>query len=31
MGEAGRERAVEQFSWAGVANRTIAVYESVVG
>jgi glycogen synthase len=31
MGEAGRERAVEQFSWAGVANRTIAVYEAVVG
>ncbi len=31
MGEAGRHRAVEQFSWAGVADRTVAVYEAVVG
>ena len=30
MGEAGRQRAVEQFSWAGVADRTVAVYEAVV-
>jgi starch synthase len=31
MGEAGRERAIDQFSWGGVANRTLAVYEAVVG
>ena len=31
MGEAGRQRAVEQFSWSGVADRTLAVYEAVVG
>lgn len=31
MGEAGRERAVEQFSWAQAANRTMAVYAAVVG
>jgi starch synthase len=30
MGEAGRERAIDQFSWTGVANRTVAVYEAVV-
>lgn len=30
MGEAGRQRAVEQFSWAEVARRTLAVYEVVV-
>jgi starch synthase len=30
MGEAGRRRAVEQFSWAEVARRTLAVYEGVV-
>ncbi len=31
MGEAGRQRAVEQFSWAEVARRTLAVYDAVVG
>jgi starch synthase len=30
MGEAGRQRAVEDFSWAEVARRTLAVYEAVV-
>jgi glycogen synthase len=30
MGEAGRQRAVEQFSWADVARRTLAVYDAVV-
>jgi alpha-maltose-1-phosphate synthase len=30
MGEAGRQRAVEQFSWAEVARRTLAVYDAVV-
>jgi len=30
MGEAGRQRAVEQFSWAEVAGRTLAVYDAVV-
>ncbi len=31
MGEAGRQRAVEEFSWKGVADRTLTVYEAVVG
>ena len=30
MGEAGREQAVEQFSWSAVANKTVEVYEAVV-
>jgi starch synthase len=30
MGEAGRRRAVEQFSWTTVAERTLAVYRSVL-
>jgi starch synthase len=29
MGEAGRRRAVEQFSWAAVATRTLDLYRSV--
>ena len=29
MGAAGRARAVEQFSWRTVADRTRAVYEAV--
>jgi starch synthase len=29
MGEAGRRRAVEQFSWAAVATRTLDLYSSV--
>ncbi|OLR90331.1 glycogen synthase [Actinokineospora bangkokensis] len=28
MGEAGRERAVREFSWASVAEQTVAVYEA---
>jgi starch synthase len=31
MGEAGRRRAVERFSWRAVAERTVALYESLVG
>jgi alpha-maltose-1-phosphate synthase len=30
MGEAGRRRAVEEFSWSAVAQRTVAVYERVI-
>jgi alpha-maltose-1-phosphate synthase len=29
MGEAGRRRAVEEFSWASVAEQTVAVYHKV--
>ncbi len=31
MGKAGRERAVEQFSWQAVASRTLDVYRHVSG
>jgi starch synthase len=31
MGEAGRRRAVEQFSWASVADRTIELSASLAG
>jgi alpha-maltose-1-phosphate synthase len=31
MGEAGRRRAVEQFSWRAVAEQTVALYEQLVG
>ena len=31
MGDAGRERAVREFSWASVAEQTVAVYRSVMG
>jgi starch synthase len=31
MGAAGRERAVTEFSWASVAQQTVAVYRSVLG
>jgi len=31
MGEAGRRRAVERFSWRAVAERTVALYERLVG
>jgi glycogen synthase len=31
MGEAGRERAVELFSWSAVASKTLEVYRAVVG
>ncbi len=30
MGEAGRRRALEEFSWRSVAERTVALYERVV-
>jgi starch synthase len=30
MGEAGRRRAVEQFSWAAVATRTLDLYRSLL-
>jgi alpha-maltose-1-phosphate synthase len=30
MGKAGRQRAVENFSWAAVAARTLEVYQAVV-
>jgi glycosyltransferase involved in cell wall biosynthesis len=30
MGEAGRQRAVEHFSWVEVARQTLGVYEAVV-
>ncbi len=30
MGKAGRQRAVERFSWASIAERTLEVYRSVL-
>jgi starch synthase len=30
MGRAGRQRAVEHFSWASIAERTVEVYQSVL-
>ncbi|MDG4825971.1 glycogen synthase [Asanoa sp. WMMD1127] len=30
MGAAGRERAVDHFSWASIAERTMAVYREVI-
>jgi starch synthase len=30
MGRAGRNRAVEHFSWAAIAEQTLAVYQSVL-
>jgi glycogen synthase len=30
MGQAGREQAVEQFSWSAVAGKTLEVYRAVV-
>ena len=30
MGRAGRQRAVEHFSWAAIAERTVEVYRSVL-
>jgi starch synthase len=29
MGEAGRKRAIEHFSWKAIAARTVEVYQSV--
>ncbi len=31
MGRAGRERAVREFSWSAVAERTVELYRSVLG
>jgi alpha-maltose-1-phosphate synthase len=31
MGKAGRERAVSQFGWDAVADRTVKLYDSLVG
>jgi glycogen synthase len=31
MGAAGRRRAVEQFAWTAIADRTLALYRSLVG
>ncbi len=31
MGRAGRRRAIERFSWAAIAERTMEVYRSVLG
>jgi alpha-maltose-1-phosphate synthase len=31
MGQAGRRRAVKQFSWDAVAARTLEIYRSVLG
>ena len=30
FGEAGRARAVEEFSWATIAQQTVDVYKSVL-
>ena len=30
MGEAGRRRAIERFSWSAVAAETVALYESLL-
>jgi len=30
MGQAGRERAVESFSWASIGEQTLAVYREVL-
>jgi starch synthase len=30
MGRAGRQRAVEHFSWSAIAERTIEIYRSVL-
>jgi starch synthase len=29
-GQAGRERAVESFSWSSIGDQTMAVYQSVL-
>ena len=31
MGKAGRQRAIDAFSWAAIAERTVEVYRSVLG
>jgi len=30
MGAAGRRRAVEQFSWSSIADRTVALYHGLL-
>jgi starch synthase len=30
MGRAGRTRAIDSFSWAAIADRTVEVYRSVL-
>ena len=30
MGKAGRQRAIDAFSWAAIAERTVEVYRSVL-
>ena len=30
LGRAGRQRAVDHFSWSAIADRTLAVYQSVI-
>jgi glycosyltransferase involved in cell wall biosynthesis len=30
LGEAGRRRTVEEFSWSAVAQRTVALYDRVI-
>jgi glycosyltransferase involved in cell wall biosynthesis len=31
MGEAGRRRAVAEFSWSAIADQTVALYRSLAG
>ena len=31
MGRAGRRRAIEEFSWAAIADRTVSIYTEVTG
>ena len=31
MGKAGRERAVSEFGWDAVADRTVQLYNSLLG
>jgi starch synthase len=30
MGQAGRQRAIDAFSWGSIAEQTLAIYRSVV-
>ena len=30
MGRAGRHRAIDEFSWAAIAQRTVEIYRSVL-
>jgi len=31
MGAAGRRRAIEEFSWSSIAERTVALYDRLLG